>query len=251
MEVVDKKLELDLINQGLICPYCGGETEYVDSSEVGPKSYGMIYLCRPCDARVGVHKGTNKALGRLADERLRYWKKQAHYFFDKIARTSYINEVWEEKLDVNDRNKAYIWLSKQMGIERHQCHIGMFDVDECRKVIEICTPYLESIQVSHPIAKKMEAEKASQVEWIKEKRNVVNAKMVDKREAAFNLIKKFATDNDLGIKILQPGQIRLFKNQVIVDFYTTNSKWHDLIENTRGEYQNLTRFLEKRFVHSK
>ena len=78
------------IHKGLVCPYCSQPTEYADSSEVYSKNYGKIYLCRPCEAWVGVHEGTNKALGRLADERLRYWKKQAHYFFDKIGDTFYL-----------------------------------------------------------------------------------------------------------------------------------------------------------------
>lgn len=31
---------------GKICPYCGKPTEYVDSSIIYGRSYGMIYLCR-------------------------------------------------------------------------------------------------------------------------------------------------------------------------------------------------------------
>lgn len=55
---------------GHICPYCGCFAEFVDSSCVyNGKSYGMIYLCRPCVAWVGVHKGTDNALGRLANGR--------------------------------------------------------------------------------------------------------------------------------------------------------------------------------------
>lgn len=50
----------------ICCDYCGGPTEYVDSSVIYGRSYGMIYLCRPCRAYVGVHRGTNKPLGRLA-----------------------------------------------------------------------------------------------------------------------------------------------------------------------------------------
>lgn len=75
------------INKGLICPYCNSKTEYIDSKYIYGTSYGMIYICKPCDAYVGVHKGTDNALGRLADKRLRKAKKDAHYFFDKIART--------------------------------------------------------------------------------------------------------------------------------------------------------------------
>lgn len=50
---------------GKVCPYCGRPTEFVDSSVIYGRSYGMIYLCRDCRAYVGVHKGTDQALGRL------------------------------------------------------------------------------------------------------------------------------------------------------------------------------------------
>lgn len=62
---------LSAIFKGKVCPYCKEQTEYVDSACIYGKSYGMIYLCRKCDAYVGVHKGTNKALGRLANKELR------------------------------------------------------------------------------------------------------------------------------------------------------------------------------------
>lgn len=36
---------MDGILSGKICPYCGNRTEYVDSSVIYGRSYGMIYLC--------------------------------------------------------------------------------------------------------------------------------------------------------------------------------------------------------------
>lgn len=76
---------------GKMCPYCGAETEFVDSKEVygTGMSYGMVYLCRPCAAYVGVHRGTNKALGRLANVELRRLKMEAHKVFDPL---------WERKM---------------------------------------------------------------------------------------------------------------------------------------------------------
>ena len=52
---------MDGILSGKICPYCGNRTEYVDSSVIYGRSYGMIYLCWDCMAYVGVHKGTDRA----------------------------------------------------------------------------------------------------------------------------------------------------------------------------------------------
>lgn len=77
------KRQLEIIS-GKICPYCGKPTDYVDSSTIYGKSYGMTYLCKACDAYCGVHKGPDKALGRVANKELRHWKKEAHKYFDLI-----------------------------------------------------------------------------------------------------------------------------------------------------------------------
>lgn len=141
------------IIEGKICPYCNNPTEYVDGKEVyQTKSYGMIYLCRPCQAYVGVHKGTNKSLGRLANADLRKAKMEAHYWFDQIARQKgVINEVWPVFVKgVSNRNKAYLWLSKHLGISADDCHIGMFDVDVCQKVVEISKAAIENYKYGRP-----------------------------------------------------------------------------------------------------
>ncbi len=110
------------------CDYCGRRAEYVDSSVIYGKSYGMIYLCRPCRAYVGVHDGTNKPLGRLADAELREWKKRAHAAFDPI---------WQYGRFRRKRNAAYAWLAGKMGLAKEETHIGMFDVSQCKQVIQI------------------------------------------------------------------------------------------------------------------
>ncbi|MDR1200877.1 MAG: DUF3268 family zinc-finger domain-containing protein [Tannerellaceae bacterium] len=121
-----------------VCPYCGGKVELVDSSEIYGRSYGLMYLCKPCEAYVGVHKGTDKALGTLANKELRDARKQAHYHFDVIAKTSLINEIWGKYIPgLSNRNKAYLWLSMQLGVEPDECHIALFDIDTCKKVVEI------------------------------------------------------------------------------------------------------------------
>ncbi|MBR1567113.1 MAG: DUF3268 family zinc-finger domain-containing protein [Oscillospiraceae bacterium] len=115
--------------KNVYCDYCGRRAEYVDSKIIYGKSYGMIYLCRNCMAYVGVHKGTSKPLGRLANAELRHWKKLAHAFFDPL---------WKFGRFKGRRNDAYGWLSKKMGLPIEKTHIGMFDVQQCRQVVEIC-----------------------------------------------------------------------------------------------------------------
>lgn len=136
---------MDEILTGRVCPYCGKPTEFVDSSVIYGRSYGMIYLCRDCRAYVGVHKGTDQALGRLANAELREAKKEAHFYFDQIAKTNLINKIWKKHIpNTSNRSKAYLWLSSQLGIPHEVCHIGMFDVDNCKRVIELCKPICET-----------------------------------------------------------------------------------------------------------
>lgn len=70
----------------VVCPYCGNKAELVDSAVVYGRSYGIIWLCYPCDAYVGVHKNSPRhaPLGRLANKELREWKMRAHEVFDQL-----------------------------------------------------------------------------------------------------------------------------------------------------------------------
>ena len=110
------------------CPYCGKQAEYVDSKEVYKQSYGMMYLCRNCDAYVGVHAGTNKPLGTLANRELRGLRGRTHSLFDPL---------WKEGR--MKRTEAYDWLSKKMNLDKKKCHMAMFSKSQCKKAIEILT----------------------------------------------------------------------------------------------------------------
>ena len=112
----------------VICNYCGRKTELVDSKVIYGTSYGMMYLCRHCNAYVGCHKGTDRPLGRLADAELRYWKKAAHAVFDPL---------WRQGRFRGQRKAAYEWLAEQMGLPVEQTHIGMFDIAQCKQAIKI------------------------------------------------------------------------------------------------------------------
>lgn len=113
----------------VFCPYCGKQAEYVDSKIIyHGRSYGMIYICRPCDAYVGVHDGTDVPKGSLANARVRYWRRLAHAAFDPL---------WQSGKFYRRRGAAYTWLSEKLGLPKEETHIGMFDVDNCKKVIRI------------------------------------------------------------------------------------------------------------------
>jgi hypothetical protein len=121
----------------IICPYCEKPAKLVDSSLVYSQSYGKIWYCKSCDAWVGTHKNSkkHKPLGRLANKELRQWKIKAHAFFDLLVQ----GKIRRDKCSKNQARKAaYKWLARQLGIETKDCHIGMFDIDMCKKVIQIC-----------------------------------------------------------------------------------------------------------------
>ena len=114
-----------------VCPYCGHPSQLVTGREVYPRrkdlARNMYYLCEPCDAYVGCHPHTVSPLGRLANAQLRGAKQWAHAVFDPI---------WQSKRMT--RKDAYLWLAGQLGISINECHIGHFDIDQCRAVVEIC-----------------------------------------------------------------------------------------------------------------
>lgn len=73
-------------------------------------------------------KGTDKPKGSLANAELRNWRKAAHRAFDPL---------WKYGIFKHQRNNAYAWLSKKMGIPIEETHIAMFDIAKCRDAINL------------------------------------------------------------------------------------------------------------------
>lgn len=121
------------------CPYCKGLAELTDGRVIYPHRRDLaahkFWACFPCGAYVGTHKNspTHAPLGRLADSQLRYWKSQAHAAFDPL---------WKDKTSGSARQVArkvaYFWLAQNLKIPQSRCHIGRFDVEECRRTVELC-----------------------------------------------------------------------------------------------------------------
>lgn len=112
------------------CPYCQGAVELTSHAEVyNGREYSdwpYIYLCRPCDAYVGVHPKTDIPLGTLANRELREARKQEKPNFEKLWHTPEM------------RTRAYEWLAGEMGLTVGECHWGMFTVEQCRRAGAIC-----------------------------------------------------------------------------------------------------------------
>lgn len=119
------------------CPYCGDQAKLVTGAVIYSHRPDLhekkFWQCAPCGAYVGCHKpnkghgdGT-RPLGRLANAELRAAKISAHACFDPI---------WV--MGEMARAQAYKWLASGLGIETKNCHIGMFDVEMCKKVVALC-----------------------------------------------------------------------------------------------------------------
>lgn len=119
------------------CPYCGALATLVDDTAVYQKSYGgKVWLCAPCNAWVGCHKNSKNCipLGGLGTANLRKLKIKAHALFDPLWKAAMKHRGWQQSYA---RAKAYSWLAQKMGIERSECHIGMFDEARVLHAIDI------------------------------------------------------------------------------------------------------------------
>ena len=110
-----------------ICDYCSGKVIFTSNSAIYENGKEMIYLCTNCNAYVGVHKETNRPLGRLANAVLRMKRRETHKAFDSY---------WRDKKMT--RSAGYKWLANQLKLPKEKTHIGYFDMETCENVIQLC-----------------------------------------------------------------------------------------------------------------
>lgn len=121
----------------ITCQYCNQHAKLVRGDVIYPHREDLASLffwhCAPCDAFVGTHKNSpnHAPLGILANKNLRAMKKRAHAAFDPL---------WMTKKYMS-RSESYKWLAGQLGLTKDECHIGMFNEETCKKVIDTCLFY--------------------------------------------------------------------------------------------------------------
>lgn len=119
------------MNPRVMCPYCNCPTALAPARYVygqnANKPRQMLYFCLICGARVGCHKTGPVPMGTPADKATRKARREAHEAFDRIWKSGRMTR-WE----------AYLWLAQQMGLPQDKTHIGMFDAQQCARVVQIC-----------------------------------------------------------------------------------------------------------------
>ena len=125
------------MSKPVICPHCQRNAVFIANSApiYGGRDYGPRYICWSCDAHVGCHPGTTDPLGAPATKAEREARQRAHAAFDPIWKNAPDRRYRAKQ---NARKDAYAWLRNQMGLGRDQCHIGMFTVEQCARVVELC-----------------------------------------------------------------------------------------------------------------
>lgn len=121
-------------NAAPYCPYCGRRSvlrpaEYV-YGENTIDAAARLYVCSGypgCNAYVGVHDGTTKPMGSLANPELRNKRIRAHRAINRIIDKGYMS-----------KDDIYAVLALRLNVPRQETHIGQFSDYLCEQAILEC-----------------------------------------------------------------------------------------------------------------
>lgn len=136
------------------CDYCQAPAELVMGNVIYPHRHDLykkkFWRCKPCGAHVGCHPPgvftggrDDKPLGRLANAELRKLKSAAHDAFDPLWKVPDRGGFYPPM----HRSEAYSWLAGSLGLPVEKTHIGMFDEDTCKRVIDLSSALFKSKSV--------------------------------------------------------------------------------------------------------
>ncbi|MHB9105791.1 MAG: zinc-finger-containing protein [Armatimonadota bacterium] len=103
------------------CPNGHGEMEKAEG-QFGPYYRCPLYASRKCDMLADYHTGA------VSDQSTRNARKAAHSLFDQL---------WKGQRAMMSRSEAYRWLQEQTGLGPEVCHIKLFTIPQCQRVIEL------------------------------------------------------------------------------------------------------------------
>ena len=109
------------------CPMCGAKLILKESM------YGKFFGCEKwgytgCSGSVGCHPNSTIPLGYPATPKVKKLRIDAHTAFDRL---------WRGPDKKMARSVAYVWLREKLGMSESEAHIGMFDGDQCKKLIDL------------------------------------------------------------------------------------------------------------------
>lgn len=127
------------------CAHCSVPAVLVSGMDVYPHrpDLGLLsfWRCVPCDATVGCHKGTRRALGRPANAELGKARVTLHeQMVDPLWKTA-VESVGYTPEDPRAiaiirntaRARVYEYLGWRLGLDRDECHVAQFDLVQCRR----------------------------------------------------------------------------------------------------------------------
>ena len=116
-----------------------GDEIYRHRQDLADKRF---YKC-DCGAYVGTHPGTCEPLGTPANSMTRKARSEAHAHFDALYKG-----VGKIKPDGGSpRKRGYRWLADMMEMTQEECHIGMMNAAQARRVVEICKPHMAKLGI--------------------------------------------------------------------------------------------------------
>lgn len=123
-----------------VCPYCGRSSvlrpaEYVYGDDTIVEG-SMLYVCSgypACNSYVGVHEGTKRPKGFLANSELRNKRIRAHRAIDSLVKNGYMS-----------KNEVYAWLSCRLNLPPEETHIGYFSDYLCGQATLECERVLKN-----------------------------------------------------------------------------------------------------------
>lgn len=124
---------------------CGGRLHFREGK------YGCYFRCDTCGLGIACRRD-GRPFPMPPSAKLRALRSAAHMAFDPLWRRIFTLPAYMDVLRSRGnkgrrvrrrtttmaRNRAYLWLACQLGISREKCHIGLFDPDTCREVIQVC-----------------------------------------------------------------------------------------------------------------
>jgi len=116
----------------VICQYCNKPAKLVQADVIYPHRPDLadkyFWVCNPCNAYVGCHRagvghgdGT-RPLGILANPELRLARAAIHAKLDPLWKSGKCT-----------RRQAYAALADAMDIPAWECHVAMFNLEQCKQ----------------------------------------------------------------------------------------------------------------------